>query len=309
MRFQPGRQIQRVRGMRLHAQAQRFQSLQQHPGIECGQGRPGGTQEGVDTFHQRLAAQHRAAEYPALPVQILGGGMDNDVSAELQRPLQSRRAEAVVHRQPGANFMCNVGQRTDVADLGQRIGRRFDEEQTRIRLHRRAPLGGIGRRNESRLDAETAQDVLKQLHGGAKDRARGDDMLASAHQTHHRGQNRRHAGSKSDATFSAFQGCQSFLEHADAGIGETCVDRPGFGAGKARGGFGGAAENEAGSQEHRLGMFLELAALGAGAHSQGVGMQACKIHDVVARFRSICRVAGAGVIGISPLRWPSRRVR
>ena len=135
------------------------------------QRRPGGAQEGVDAFHQGLAAEHRAAEHPALAVEILGGGMDDDVGAQFQRLLQRRRAEAVVDRQPGACGVSDVGQRADVAHFGERIGRRFDEEQSGVRLHRRAPFRRVGRRHVGRLDAEAAEDVGEQLHGGTEDRS------------------------------------------------------------------------------------------------------------------------------------------
>lgn len=50
----------------------------------------------------RLAARHRAAEHAALAVEVLGGRMHDDVRAELQRTLQRRRAEAVIHREQHA---------------------------------------------------------------------------------------------------------------------------------------------------------------------------------------------------------------
>ena len=148
--------------MRFHAQLQRLQALQDHPGVE-----------GATASARRcagrctppsiscLAAQHRAAQHPALAVEILGGGVDHDVGAQLQRPLQRRRAEAVVHRQPGAGLRARLRQRGDVAHFGQRVGRRFDEQQLGVRLHRRLPGRQIGRRHEGGLDAEALRGCCR----------------------------------------------------------------------------------------------------------------------------------------------------
>ena len=49
------------------------------------------------------------------------------------RALQRRRGKAVVDRQQRARVVREVGQRADVAHLGQRVGRRFGEQQLRVR--------------------------------------------------------------------------------------------------------------------------------------------------------------------------------
>lgn len=109
----------------------------------------------------------------------------------------------------------------EIADLGQRIRRRFDEEQARIRLCRRTPFFRIGRRDERGLDTEAPQNVLEQLYGGTEDRTRGDDMFAGFHQAHHGGRASPPCGRESNATLGAFQRGKAFLEHIDARIGEN----------------------------------------------------------------------------------------
>ena len=86
-----------------------------------------------------LAAE-RAGDHAALAVEVLGARVDDQVGAELDRPLQRRRAEAVVDRQQRAGVVRDVGQRADVAHLGQRIGRRLGEQQLGVRPHRAPPL-------------------------------------------------------------------------------------------------------------------------------------------------------------------------
>ena len=91
--------------------------------------------------HELLVDEPRARadgarDHAALAVEVLGAGVDDEVGAELGRPLQRRRAEAVVHRQQRARVVRDRGQRRDVAHLGQRIARRLGEEQLRVRADR-----------------------------------------------------------------------------------------------------------------------------------------------------------------------------
>ena len=107
-------------------------------------------------------AADRAGHHAALAVEVLGARVDDEVGAELDRPLQRRRAEAVVDRQQRAGVVRDVGQRADVADLGQRIGRRLGEQQLRVRPHRRLPFGDVGLRDEGGLDAELGELAAEQ---------------------------------------------------------------------------------------------------------------------------------------------------
>ena len=86
----------RARG--IDPQRQRLQPLQQQPGVERRHRRAGVADEGLQRLVDPLrAAEHRAAEHPALAVDVLGAGIHHHVGAELQRLLQQRRGEHVVH--------------------------------------------------------------------------------------------------------------------------------------------------------------------------------------------------------------------
>ena len=68
------------------ADRQRFQTLQQHPGIERRHGRPGLTQQIVDVVgDELLGRQDDSAEAASLSVDVLGGRIDHAIRAELQR--------------------------------------------------------------------------------------------------------------------------------------------------------------------------------------------------------------------------------
>src|SRR6185369_17055954 len=94
--LEPARQLQRGNAVRAHAQLQRFQSLQEHPGVERAHARP---RRADETEHvatdQLLTTDDGAADAASLSVEILGRRVDHEIRAELERLLQRRRAEAV----------------------------------------------------------------------------------------------------------------------------------------------------------------------------------------------------------------------
>ena len=72
-----------------HPQFEGFQPLQQEPGIHGTERGAGMAQEGLQLFFDiAAAAQHHAAQGPALAIDMLGGGIDDDIGAMLEGPLQ-----------------------------------------------------------------------------------------------------------------------------------------------------------------------------------------------------------------------------
>ena len=70
--------------LRAHADTERFQALQHHPGVERAHGAAGVLVEGVQVIvHVLGRAQHDAAEHAALAVDMLGRGIDHHVGPEL----------------------------------------------------------------------------------------------------------------------------------------------------------------------------------------------------------------------------------
>ena len=165
--------------------------------------------------------------------------------------------------------MGGCGQRPDIGDFGQRVGRRFEEEQLRFRPDRRRPRRRVGLRHESRRNAGARHDVRKQLHGGAEQPAGRDDMVAVLQVGEAGGHDRRHAAGRGDAILGAFQRGEALLEHGHGRVGEAGVDVAFLLAGETPGGLRRVLEDEAGREVERLGVLAELAALLAGTNRQG----------------------------------------
>ena len=83
-------------------------------------------------------------------------------------------------------------------------------------------------------------------------------------------EDRGHAGGGGDAGFRALQRGQAFLEGGHRGIGEAGVNVPRLLVRKARRRLGGIVEHEAGGEVERFGVLVELAAVNARPHGEGL---------------------------------------
>ena len=91
-----------------------------------------------------LRAEHHAAQAAALAVDVLGGGIDDAVGAELERLLIERCRKYIVDDEGGARRVGDVGDRLDIEHVQRRIGRSLQKERLRVRPHRLAPLLEVG---------------------------------------------------------------------------------------------------------------------------------------------------------------------
>ena len=146
--LEPGREDVRPLALCAHPDRQRLEALQHDPGVERRQRHAGTPHDRHETLvDDALGRADRAGDDPALPVEVLGAGVDHQVCAVLDRSLQRRRAETVVDGEPGTGVLRNRRQGSNVADLGQRIGRRLGEQQLACSA---GPHPATGRRRSAR---------------------------------------------------------------------------------------------------------------------------------------------------------------
>ncbi len=230
-----------------------------------------------DFFHLLATTGHNAAHAAALAVDELGRRVHNDVRAQLQRLLQRRRAEAVVDHQHRALGVSNFRQRLDVYQLGQRVGRRFDEQQLGVGLDRRIPAGQVRQGHVIDFDAEALEVLFEQTDGRAEHAARDQNMVAGAAQAHDHCHDRSHASGSSHGLLGAFQRGNTLFERAHCRVGVARVDVARYFASKARGRVGGGTEYVAGSEEHRITVFAFRRAVLTGAYGQGIERYAFEV--------------------------------
>ena len=112
--------------------------------------------EGTDLVDEVSFADHKARDHVAVAVEVLGGGVDDHIGAQLQRLLQVRRSKGVVHDDPdcGIKSVGNGRHCGDVDHLQGGVAGGFEIND--FGFLRQGCLYGvqIGKVNESCLDAE-----------------------------------------------------------------------------------------------------------------------------------------------------------
>ena len=125
--------------MPLHAQRQGLEAAQRQKRIER-------TLNGADRVLQKLEAlaqfgvvadDRHAADHVGMAVEIFRGRMHDEVEAMLERTLHIGAGEGVVGGGPDAALFGDGGDALEVDQLEQRIGRRLDPDQPRVRPDRR----------------------------------------------------------------------------------------------------------------------------------------------------------------------------
>ena len=220
--FQPGGQLLRTGIVLAHAQLQGLHALQEHPGVERRQARAGGTQEREHLLADALGvANDGAADATALPVQVLGGRVHDQVCTQLQRLLQHRSEETVVHDQQRALAPGNLRQPGDVHHLAQRIGGCLDKQEPGPAGNRGLPGRQVAGVNVRHLHAKLGNVIVEQRNGRAKQRARDHHVVALLQQHHAQRQDRGHAAGRGDAGVAALHRRQALFERLDGRVGES----------------------------------------------------------------------------------------
>ena len=93
-----------------------------------GHGPHGVLVEGDRLGQVEVADHDGAADHVAVPADVLGRRVHDDVGAERERLLEVRRRERVVDDEHRAGVVGDLGQRLDVGDGQQRVGRGLDPD-------------------------------------------------------------------------------------------------------------------------------------------------------------------------------------
>ena len=105
----------------MNTQAQRLHAFEQYPGIERRERRSRRTQEFQYFIGQCLGAGNSAPQHPALAINEFRRRMHDEISTQVERALQDRRAETVIDRHSDAPCLGNRHQGRDVREFSQGI--------------------------------------------------------------------------------------------------------------------------------------------------------------------------------------------
>ena len=210
------------------------QAAQDEPGIErtgstteAPAGPAGSLRKVVDPGEDQGAAQH-----VAVAAQVLGGGVQNDVGTEGERPLQGGSREGAVDEEAGTGGVNSVGEPGEIENLELRVGRRFGPDERRAGGQGGADRALVGEVREDRLHPPARQEVERQLANAGVEVGVEEDACADGKRL----QKRRcsgHAGGEGERRGAAIERRQRFFEAVLGGIAfalvEPAVERLGLG--------------------------------------------------------------------------------
>ena len=154
--------------------------------------------------------------------------MDDQVGAERNRVLQSRRQEGVVHRQQGAAGPGDCGHGLQVDNAQQGVGRRLDENQSWRTSTRISQCGFVALVDEQNLEMPLLRKVGKQSKTATVAVVWRNQQVAGFEQLQHKIDG-RHAGRCHYSACAALQSGQCLGQCIARGIsGARVVVFPAF---------------------------------------------------------------------------------
>ena len=145
------------------------------------------------------------AKHPALPVDVLGAGIDDHIGSVGKRLLQDRSRKHIVDHQPGASFVGDVGDCGKVDHLEHRVGGRFHKDAFGVRRHGFTPGIEIRAVDQGRPDAKTGQDIGHDLKTGSEKGTGRHEVIPCPELAGERSENGGHAAGGAITGLGALQ--------------------------------------------------------------------------------------------------------
>lgn len=245
----------------VQAQGERLGALQQQERVERADAGAGVTQDdSADIGHERggtgsiheadavvagVGVSKRGELAAGLPVELagidddtaqrgavaadeLGGRVDNDVRAVLDRTDQVRSAEGVVDDQRDVVLVGNLGDGVDVGNVRVGVTQRLQIDGAGVLLDSAFDLGQVMGVDKGRLNAEGRQGVLQQIGGAAVDGLLGDDMAAVLGQRLDGVVDGSCTGGNGQGSNAALKSGNALFKDIFGGVGQAAVDVAGI---------------------------------------------------------------------------------
>ena len=202
---------------------------------------------------------------------MLGAGIDHDIGPQLQRLLQQRRGEDIVHHDDRARGVGQFGHRRQIDQFQHRVGWRFQQHEAGRPGQCRLPLAKVRAIDEYGLDAELRQQGRDDPVAGSEQGPRCHHPVAGLQVRQQRGIDGGHAGGRGAAVLGAFNQAKPLFQHRQRRIGKAGILIMLNRAGKGRLGLFGIVVDIARGQKQRFGGFAMMGALDAAMHEAGGG--------------------------------------
>lgn len=223
--LQPLGDFQGVVELFFHTQRQGFHAAQQLPCVKRRHRQPARIAIYGNLRHQLFRTGQYAAHHAAVAVDGFGCGRNGNIRTVFQRLRTDGRQEAVVHHQKRADAVRQFGQRFQIGNFAQWVGRSFQEKQFGIGLDGRFPFIYINRRYMADFDAELGNDVVDETDGRAEQAAAGNNVVTCLQEGKKRRLNCGHTGRSGYRALCAFQCGNAFFKSGSSRIGCTGIGK------------------------------------------------------------------------------------
>ena len=158
-----------------------------------------------------------APDAVAVSVEVFRRAVDAHVGAQFERPLHGGARERVVHDEPCAVRVRDLGRARDVGQAEDRVRGRLDEHHLRARPDRAVDQLRLRRVHVGELERELREDLVEQTERAAVGIVSDHDVIAGAQHAGD-GVDRRHARRVREAGLAAFDRRDVRLERRACGI-------------------------------------------------------------------------------------------
>ena len=238
-----------------------------------------------------VVGKDRAAEGTALSVDMLGGGIHDDIGAQFQRPLQYWRREHIIDDNPGARLVGQIADRLNVDDFKDRVGRRLQKYALGFGRQRGLPFLQVNAVDEDGFDPEFRKLFGNDVKARPEQRPGRDNPVPGLELAGKGGEHCRHAGRRRNAGLRSLQERQALFEHRHGWVGVARIHVALFFALEGLLGFFGRLVNVAGRQKQSFAGFAKRRALRPAPDKPSALAPICRIrflatHGGVLRFIS-----------------------
>ena len=157
------------------------------------------------------------ALHVAVPAQVLGRRVQDDVGPQLQGPLQHGRGKGVVHHREGAGPAAQAGGGGQVHHLEQGVRGALQPDDAGLGTERRGQGPEVLHAHEVGADPPVGEDLL----GGHPETVVGvvgEDDVGARRQRLQQGHARGHAGGEDEGRLPPFEGGEGRLELVLVGV-------------------------------------------------------------------------------------------
>ena len=172
---------------------------------------------------------NNAAESRSVAAEELRCGMNNDVSAVLDRTNQVRSSEGVINYKWKSVTVCDFGNCVNVRKIAVGISESLKEDCSRIVLNGIFHFLQVSGVDKCGRYAVLRKRMLQKVEGAAVDGLLGYDVAAVCRKCLNRVGDCCCTGSNCQCCAAAFKCCDSFLKNALRRVGQTTVNVTGIG--------------------------------------------------------------------------------